>query len=385
MITPDTLTPTITLTPTNTPTLPPTQIPLYAPATLTGPENDACLGCESEVMLQWICPYVLLENEYYQLKVQFKEQDSLTLYHTKDEHYHLKNLSPGEYGWAITVVRSVNDKYEPVSEESEQRHFHILPPVPVVLGISPTSMVEGAGRQVVVSGENFTTPITLTIDIPLQIIDVDFNAITATVPATLAVKEYPVIVQDLNGRVVSSTVSFTVKKAVIAPPVTLLWNCQTPVPPAPPGYNPSEACVVTPCALPPQPVGPDDGAELKVGTTVEFRWTWACCLPPGWKFAIRLSDYSPPHSYQYIDAPESVSCQPDGTSVVRYWIKIDPSTVDRFTTIPGTYYWNVAVIRSTEGGGWERLSEGSEVRRFIVVRGGNGGGNGGCPVPPCDE
>jgi hypothetical protein len=237
----------------------------------------------------------------------------------------------------------------------------------------------------VVKGENFTSPVTLTIGVPLQIIGRDSNAITATVPTTLGVGTYPVIVQDSNGRVVSSTVSFTVKKAVIVPPVTLLWNCQAPVPPAPPGYDPSKACVVTPCALPPQPVGPDDGAELKVGTTVEFRWTWACCLPPGWKFAVRLSTDSTPHSYQYIDAPDWVSCQPDGTSVVHYPMKIDPKTCDRFTTIPGTYYWNVAVTRSTEGGGWERLSGNSEVRRFIVVRGGNGDGNGKCPVPPCDE
>ena len=167
-------------------------------------------------------------------------------------------------------------------------------------------------------------------------------------------------------------------------PAQASWNPQTPVPPAPPGYKPSEACVVTPCAPPPQLVGPDEGAQLMVNSMVEFKWTWIYCLPPGWKFAIRLSDYKPPHSYQYIDASDWVSCQPDGTSVVHYPMKIDPKTCDRFTTIPGTYYWNVAVTRSTEGGGWERLSEGSEVRRFIVVRGGNGGGNGGCPVPPCD-
>jgi hypothetical protein len=241
-------------------------------------------------------------------------------------------------------------------------------------------MVEGRGEQVVVSGENFTTPITLTIDIPLQIIDVDPKAITATVPATLTVNEYPVIVQDSNGRVVSSTVSFTVKEAVIAPPVTLLWNCQAPVPPAPPRYDPSKACVVTPCAPAPQLVGPDNGVEFIVGSTVEFRWTWDCCLPPSWKFAVRLSTDSTPRSYQYIDALGS--CE-GGKSVVSYPIKIDSSTCDRFTTIPGTYYWNIAVTRSVEGG-WERLSEGSEIRRFTVKQGpsSTGGHGGGTDEPP---
>jgi len=363
--------PTSTYSPTPTSTLTPMPT-LLPPVRLEKPEDDACIEYGAELTLCWNSIHELLANEYYRLRVWANEQEPSIFYH-KEKCFTLQNPSPGEYKWTVSIVRSINaDMYEPMSKESEWHHFHVLPPLLAVSGISPTSMVEGRGGQVVVSGENFTTPITLTIDVPLQIIDVAPKAITATVPATLTVNEYPVIVQDANGRVVSSTVSFTVKEAVIPPPVTLPWNCQAPVPPAPPGYDPSEACVVTPCASAPQLVGPDEGAELKVGSTVEFRWTWDCCLPPGWKFAIRLSDYSPPHSYQYIDAPESVSCQPDGTSVVRYPIKLDPSTVDRFTTIPGTYYWNIAVSRSVVEG-WERLSAVSETRSFTVKRpAGNG-------------
>jgi hypothetical protein len=166
--------------------------------------------------------------------------------------------------------------------------------------------------------------------------------------------------------------------AATTPPPPPSWNLLTPIPTAPPGYNPVIECVVIPCLPAPQLVEPQHGAEFVIGSTVEFRWTWVHCLPPGWKFAIRLSSDSPPHSYQYIDAPESISCQ-EGRSVVRYFIKIDPSTVDRFTTIPGTYYWNVAVTRSV-GEGWERLSESSETRVFVIVKSPDGD-DGGAPAP----
>ena len=162
------------------------------------------------------------------------------------------------------------------------------------------------------------------------------------------------------------------------PPLT--WNPQTPVPTAPLGYAPSVACVVTPCAPAPQLKEPQkENVVLTVNSTVWFKWEWIYCLPPGWKFAIRLSAEDPPHSWQYIDDPTYVSCQ-GGRSIVQYPIKIDPGTVDRFTTIPGTYYWNIAVARSV-GEGWERLSANSESRMFVVKP---PEGDGGCAVPPCD-
>jgi len=243
-ITPDTLTPTITLTPTNTPTLTPSPTPPHPLVTLAGPEDDFYQDLGLEVLLRWSWSHHLERDEYHQVRVKAKEQDSVTLYHTKEDHCHLNSLLPGEYRWAVSIVRSIiTDTYEPVSMESGWRHFHVLPPAPVVHSISPPSTFQGTEKQVVVKGENFTSPVTLTIGVPLQIIGRDFNAITATVPTTLGVGTYPVVVQDSNGRGVSS-VSFMVEelptaiptRPVYSPPVltensiigcnvTLRWQC----------------------------------------------------------------------------------------------------------------------------------------------------------------
>ena len=230
--------PTPTTTPTLTVSLTRT-LTLSSPVTLIEPVDDFRFDYGAAITL-WSCPYELLHNEHYQLRVQPKEQDYPILYPTKEDHYHLNSLPPGEYKWAVAVLRSTS---EMVSEESEWRHFHVLPPAPVVHSISPPSTFRGTEKQVVVKGENFTSPVTLTIGVPLQIIGRDFNAITATVPTTLGVGTYPVVVQDSNGRGVSS-VSFMVEelptaiptRPVYSPPVltensiigcnvTLRWQC----------------------------------------------------------------------------------------------------------------------------------------------------------------
>jgi len=377
--------PTATLTPhVRTPTLAPLPT-LHPPVTLIEPGDDACLDCGAEVALRWSCPYDLEPNEYYQVRVRTTEQDS-SFYH-KEDRFPLSPsrlpLSPGEYNWAVIVVRSLGrDIYELVSEESEWYHFHIAPPSPVVHSISPPNSTQGISVSAVISGENFTLPLTLTIDVPLQANVVNSRTITATIPNTLQTGEYTVTVTDSNGKG-QSFASFAVNEPPMpeppSTPVPRCWNLQTPVPAAPPGYDPHTACVVTPCAPAPQLDGPDDKAELTTGSTVEFRWTWVCCLPPGWKFAIRLSAEDPPHSWQYMDDPAYVSCQ-GGMSTVHYPIKLDPGKLDRLTTIPGTYYWNIAVARSVEGG-WERLSQNSEVRPFTVVTPPPPPDK--CPVPPC--
>ena len=354
-------------TPTDipTPTITPTPVLTLLPSvTLVEPEADVCVECGSELTLCWNSIYELLANEYYRLRVWANEQELSVFYH-KEKCFTLPNLSPGEYKWAVAIVRSATpDIYEQVSTESKWRHFHILPPPPVVHSISPTNTLRGRSVPVVISGENFTYSLALTIGIPVQATFVNSTTITATIPTTLAVGEYSVVVQGSNGGVVSSTVSFTVREPIVSPPATRLWNPQTPVPTASPGYNPSLACVVTPCAPAPQLDGPDDGAELKADSKVEFRWTWAYCLPPGWKFAMRLSAEDPPHSWQYIDDPAYVSCQ-GGMSIVHYPIRLDPEGLDRLTTIPGTYYWNIAVSRSAVEG-WERLSAVSKTCSFTV-------------------
>jgi hypothetical protein len=142
------------------------------------------------------------------------------------------------------------------------------------------------------------------------------------------------------------------------PPRSQPWNPLTPVPTAPPDYDPRAACVVRPCAPAPQLDGPQDGVEVAFGSTVELKWRWAYCLPAGWKFAVRISDVYPPHSYRYEDNPVLISCQ-DGKAIGRYPVGRE------FTTRPGTYYWNIAVVRSVAAG-WERLSEQSEIRSLTV-------------------
>ena len=148
-----------------------------------------------------------------------------------------------------------------------------------------------------------------------------------------------------------------------------------PVPTAPPGYNPYEACVVSPCAPAPQLGEPQDGTKFTAKSKIELKWTWTYCLPPDWKFAVRISGDYPPHSHRYEDNPVFISCQ-DGKTTGRYLIDEDSA----FSANAGTYYWNIAVARSVEGG-WERLSEESEIRMYSVELGES---NGSCPVPPCD-
>jgi len=385
--------------------------------------------------------------------LQPKDQKSLS-YWTEENYYRLDNLQVGEYTWTVSVVRSTQGELEPVSEESRNSHFHIPPPPPVVLGISPTSMVEGAGGQVTVNGENITSPITLIIGVPLQSMSVNSSTITATIPITLEAGLYTVTMQDSMGRKVSSTTSFTVvppptpsPAPVYAPPtlgfggiidrnVTLRWqwdgtlardewfavrvgklpdephsliwtkerqytfvlsemgdyvwevaicrgdpseascrdqlgvsnrntfslqswNPQTPIPTQPPDYNPNVACVVSPCAPAPRLYEPENDALFISSSYIELRWEWDYCLPPEWKFAIRFSDVAPPHSIRYEDNPLFITCL-DGKAFGQYIID------QEFTVGPGVYYWNIAVVRSVEGG-WERLSEDSEVRRFRIV------------------
>jgi hypothetical protein len=120
---------------------------------------------------------------------------------------------------------------------------------------------------------------------------------------------------------------------------------------------------------------PENEKEAKLGSTMEFKWTWLYCLPPGWKFAIRFSPHERPESYQYIEDSDWISCEGGKTSA-RYLIKVPD--------VPGiTYYWNIAVARDVEGG-WERLSETSETRSFTVKRSETPNGGGDIPTsePP---
>jgi len=268
-----TSTPVVSPSPSNTPILPPTSTPtLLPPVTLEKPDDDVCIECGTELTLWWSYVRELLANEYYRLRVWERGQEP-SVFYRKEKSLTLPTLTQGEFNWAVAIVRRKStDMYEQMSEESQERHFHMLPPVPVILSISPTSMVKGTREQVVVSGENFTSPITLTVGALLQIIDADSNTITATVPATLAVGEYPVIVQDSNGRVVSSTVCFTVRKPTPSP---------TPLPP--------NITLISPVD------------NVHAGNRAEMTWEWPGsweALGPDAVFAIRwgLVSEGEPHS-----------------------------------------------------------------------------------------
>jgi hypothetical protein len=369
-------------TPTSVPTrtAPSTPVPtLLPPVTLERPENDSRFYLGSEVTICWSSPRALQEGEYYQLRVKGQNPSLYSsLFYYAEDRFTLPALSAGEYNWAVAIVRSAGpDEYLPVGEESEWRSFEILPP-PIVHTISPTSTVRGTGATVVVSGENLTRSLALIIGVPLEATVVNSSTITATVPITLEVGEYPVIVKDSVGQG-ESYASFIVGEpptpVPTAPsPVSSPWNPTLPVPTALPGYNPNVACVINPCAPAPQLIDPQNGTEFILNSSIELRWEWTYCLPPGWKFAIQISETSP-HSYRYEDNPKLISCE-DGKAVGRYRLPED----SRFRTTSGTYYWNIAVARSV-GGGWERLSEYSETRWFVVKP---GKPNGSCPVPPCE-
>lgn len=351
-------TPTSTVTPTPTPT--PTALP---PVTLEEPEDGSYLGCEAPVTLRWSCPYTLQGGECYQLRVKGQIPSSYSLFYLAEDSFTLPALSLGKYNWAVTVVRSTDaDEYVKLSEESEWRSFRILPS-PIVHSISPTSTVQGTtGLRITVSGEHFTHSLALTIGVPLEATFVNSSTITATVPITLEVGEHPVIVKDSFGQG-DSYVSFLVSEPgpSLPSPPSSPWNPTLPVPTALPGYNPNVACVINPCAPAPQLIAPQNGTEFIFNSSIELRWEWAYCLPPGWKFAIQISETSPPHSYRYEDNPKLISCV-DGKAVGRYRLPED----SRFRTTPGTYYWNIAVARSVEGG-WERLSENSRTCTFVIL------------------
>lgn len=256
----DTPTPAIRLTPTPT---------LCPPVTLEEPENGSRLEFGATVMLRWSAPYDLLEEEYYQLRIQVKGHDASTNYPTVEDHYHLPILLPGEYIWSVSIVRSVaSERYELVSKGSEWRSFQIVPLPPVVHSISPTDMLQGMSALVVMKGENLVYPLTLTIGIPLQVTYVNSSTITATVPTTLEVGEYPVIIMDSNGRGVSSAF-FAVK------------DPSTPMPTASP-------FVYRPPTL-------DFGGIICCSVTL--RWKWAGTLAENEWFAIRIGKLPDvPHS-----------------------------------------------------------------------------------------
>jgi len=239
-------------TPTDTPSPTVTPAPLPTPfphVTLTEPEDGAELDWGSEITLRWSYPDGLQHKECYRLRVQAKGPRSFLFYHDED-HFTLPDCSPGKYDWAVAVVRSIGkDMYVLVSEESNWLSFTAAPPTPMVHSISPTSTFKGTSVPVVISGENFTYSLALTISVPLQATFVNSSTITATVPTTLEVGEYPVIVTDWNGKGVSDVV-FIVKprptpvitRTPIPSPTATPTPTPPPPPPPPPSPNPTSPC-----------------------------------------------------------------------------------------------------------------------------------------------
>jgi len=302
-----------TLTPTPpTPTLTPTLLP---PVTLVEPEDDTCIGCGSRVLLQWNWFRVLETAERYQLRVWEVGQTPDLLYlTTTEDQFELptSDFSLGDYDWAVDVVDPATRKS--VSKASRPSCFHIVPPPPVVRSISPASMVRGTGVQVLISGENLTHSIALTIGVRLSVTVVNSNTITATIPTTLEVGEYPVIVQDLRGRG-DSSVLFTVEEPTPTP-------SPTPSPTATP--SPTVIPSPTPYWYPP-PTLTGNGI---VGRNVTFRWDWSGVLAESEWFAVRVGKCP--------DIPHS-----------QYWGK-EREYVYSLCTLggdSGDYVWEVAVCR----------------------------------------
>jgi len=267
-------TPTPMVTDTPLPSVAPTPI-LPSLVSLEKPEDDYCMECGTELTLWWDCVRKLLGDEYYRLKVWVEGHDP-SVFYQKGKSLALPALAPGEYKWAVAVVRSMgSDAYEQVSEESERRHFHVLPPAPAVHSISPTSTLKDKAETVIVSGENFTAPVTLTVGSPLQATLLDSGTIMAIIPTTLRVGVYTVTVQDSMGRGVSSTVFFTVAEPPTptpAVPPTRVPPTRTP-PPALPGIT-----LISPIS------------NVHVGRSAEMTWEWPGswqALGPDAVFAIR--------------------------------------------------------------------------------------------------
>jgi hypothetical protein len=279
-----------TLTPTaiNTPT--PELIP---PVTLEEPEDGSSFGCGSEVVLRWYCPRELQAGEFSRLRVRSKGQDSFT-YHEAN-HYRLIDPPPGEYNWAVAMVRATEQgEYALLNEESGWRSFEIVPP-PVVHRISPTCTIKGASVPVTVTGEHFARSLALTINVPLHAAFVNSSTVTTTIPMTLEVGEYLVIVKDSLGQG-DSHASFTVSEP---PP--------TPVP-------------VTPRPVYPKPVL--GGLDI-YGHDVTFHWSWSGILTANDYFALRVGIGTPGES--------------------KLWTKETQASWS--FTEQGDYVWEVAICR----------------------------------------
>jgi len=290
---------TLTEVPASTPAPkpPPT---LFPPVMLKEPEDGSCWGCHSDFTLRWSCPYTLPPEACYRVRAKWSNSpiDVSDTYHVQNS-VKFSDLSlgqsPGHYEWAVTVVSSTNaSEYMPVSEESAWYSFDIITP-PVVHNISPTNTVQGTSVPVTITGKNFISPITLTIDESLQATVVDSATITAAIPSTLSADAYPVIVKDSLGQG-ESHVFFAVQEL---PP--------TPVPATPrPVYS--------------EPVL--GGLDIH-GHDVTFHWSWTGTLGVNDYFALRVGIGYPGES--------------------KLWTK-DLQAQWRFTE-QGDYVWEVAICR----------------------------------------
>jgi hypothetical protein len=305
LVTPRLLTHTPVMTPTARQTLTATLLPtptLHPSVTLIAPENGADFDYGSEITLCWNCPRSLEADERYLLRVWGAEQtsDLFSLTTTEDQFdLSTSDFSPGAYKWAVAVVNSTT--HEPVSEESESFHFHIVPPPPVVYSISPVSILRGTSVPVVISGENFEESVALTIGVPLQATFVNSSTIIATAPMTLEVGKYPVIVVDPRGRG-ASTAFLTVKEPSRSTPT-----------PATRWYPPPKIT----------------GISI-IERNVTFRWDWSGELAKDEWFAVRVGKLP--------DIPHS-----------QYWGK-EREYVYSLCTLggdSGDYVWEVAICRGS--------------------------------------
>jgi hypothetical protein len=320
-------TPTPTFTDPPSPTVPPTPPPTpFPPVTLTEPEDGAEFDWGSEITLGWSYPDGLQNEEYYRLKGRAKGSRSF-LFYPDEDHFTLLDLSPGKYDWAVAVLRSIGkDMCVLASEESNWWSFTVAPPTPVAHSISPPSTFKGTGVPVVISGENFTHSLALTIGVPLQATFVNSSTITASIPITLGVGKYSVIVRDSLGQG-ESYASFTVSE-----------------PPTP-----------TPIPVPTRPVYPPPvlgGVDIH-GCEVTFHWSFDEQLASNDFFALRAGIGHPGESKTWTKETQ------------QSWGFKDP----------GGYVWEIAICRGDPAvGHCEQLAVSGQ--GSFLLRGCGGGGEG---------
>ena len=319
----------------------------YPPPTLVEAAIDDC-----NVTFRWEWSESLAADEWFAVRVGTAGTGDLSSVSWIRESMYVHILSEaGNYSWEIAVCRGVPGQQECSGDSelavSEREDFGFLGCL-----LNPTA--------------TFSLMPTSTSSFDIE------AAATAEAKATATAEAKATATAEAKATATAIAFYATVTAEAFLPtpmhtqtPTPAPWNPLIPIPQASSGYNPLEECIVTSCAPAPELYEPLYWDTYYVGDIIVLKWTWDYCLPGDWKFAINISTYDPPYSYQYINDLNWIDCN-NGETTARYPIKVNADDYP-FIEIPGLYHWNIMVARGTdEEWGWERLSEISETRGFAV-------------------